>query len=276
MNPDPEHVREGRLTEGGEIAVRAGRTREERGPALALSLVVPVFDEEANLERLHEEIRRTFDGRDDYELILVDDGSRDRSREIVRELVARDPRVRGLFFRSNCGQSAAITVGFRNARGAVVATLDADLQNDPRDLPDMLETLARSGADAVVGYRVNRRDTFVRRISSKIANGIRNRISRDTIRDTGCSLKVFRNEAINTIPMFDGMHRFLPTLLRYHGFEVLEHPVNHRPRTGGVSKYGIRNRALRALRDLIAVRWMRSRILRPVVVERVEGRRDRG
>lgn len=250
--------------------------RAARPYALGLSLIAPVFDEEGNLERLHEEIRRTFEGRDDWELILVDDASRDSSRAIIRRLAAADSHVRGIFFRKNCGQSAAITAGFRRARGAVVATLDADLQNDPRDLPDMLEKLAKSGADAVVGYRVNRRDTFVRRISSKIANGVRNWLSGDSIRDTGCSLKVFKNRAINTIPMFDGMHRFLPTLLRMHGFEVLEHPVNHRPRTAGVSKYGIGNRALKALRDLLVVRWMRTRILRPIVEETVGGPAERG
>jgi glycosyltransferase involved in cell wall biosynthesis len=250
--------------------------RSTRPYALGLSLIAPVFDEEGNLERLHEEIRRTFEGRDDWELILVDDASRDSSRAIIRRLAAADSHVRGVFFRKNCGQSAAITAGFRRARGAVVATLDADLQNDPRDLPDMLEKLAKSGADAVVGYRVNRRDTFVRRISSKIANRIRNWLSGDSIRDTGCSLKVFKNRAINTIPMFDGMHRFLPTLLRMHGFEVLEHPVNHRPRTAGVSKYGIGNRALKALRDLLVVRWMRTRILRPIVEETVGGPAERG
>jgi len=256
-------------------AETARREALERPFPLALSLVAPVFDEEGNLERLYEEIRRTFDGRDDWELILVDDASRDRSRALIRDLVARDPRVRGVFFRHNCGQSAAITAGFRRAQGAVVATLDADLQNDPRDLPDMLKRLSESGADAVVGYRVNRRDTFVRRISSKLANAVRNRLSGDSIRDTGCSLKVFRNRAINTIPMFDGMHRFLPTLLRLHGFEVLEHPVNHRPRTAGVSKYGIGNRAFKALRDLLVVRWMRTRILRPVVEETIGGPSDR-
>jgi glycosyltransferase involved in cell wall biosynthesis len=250
--------------------------RAARTYALGLSLIAPVFDEEGNLERLHEEIRRTFEGRDDWELILVDDASRDSSRAIIRRLAAADSHVRGIFFRKNCGQSAAITAGFRRARGAVVATLDADLQNDPRDLPDMLEKLAKSGADAVVGYRVNRRDTFVRRISSKIANRVRNWLSGDSIRDTGCSLKVFKNRAINTIPMFDGMHRFLPTLLRMHGFEVLEHPVNHRPRTAGVSKYGIGNRALKALRDLLVVRWMRTRILRPIVEETVGGPAERG
>jgi hypothetical protein len=141
----------------------------------------------------------------------------------------------------------------------VIATIDADLQNDPGDLPAMLALLP--GHDAVVGYRVKRRDNFVRRASSRIANGIRNRISGDRIRDTGCSLKVFQAEAIQSIPLFEGMHRFLPTLLRYHGFSVIEHPVGHGPRVAGRSKYGVANRAWRAFKDLIAVRWMRGRRL---------------
>jgi glycosyltransferase involved in cell wall biosynthesis len=155
------------------------------------------------------------------------------------------------------------------ARGALVATLDADLQNDPADLPRMIERLGAH--DAVVGYRVGRRDDFVRRASSRIANRIRNTLSRDSIRDTGCSLKVFRVEAIRSIPWFEGMHRFLPTLLRYRGFSVLEHPVSHHPRRAGKSKYGVRNRAWRAFRDLLAVRWMRGRMIRRPIREIVRG-----
>ena len=142
-------------------------------------------------------------------------------------------------------------------------------------LPLLLERLDEGGAegcDAVVGYRVRRRDTFVRRASSRIANGIRNWISRDDIRDTGCSLKVFRAEALRTIPWFDGMHRFLPTLLRYHGFSVIEHPVGHGPRLAGKSKYGVANRAWRAFKDLIAVRWMRGRRLLLPIREVTDGR----
>jgi len=241
-----------------------------RSKAVDLSLVAPVFDEEGNLERLHARVVEVFGTRTSWELVLVDDGSRDRSAEIIRALTAKDPRVVGVFFARNRGQTAATAAGMHLARGGLIATLDADLQNDPADLPGMIALM--EGHDAVVGWRRKRRDTFVRRASSKVANGIRNRISGDTIRDTGCSLKVFRAEAIQAIPLFEGMHRFLPTLMRYHGFSVIEHGVGHHPRTAGKSKYGVWNRAFRALKDLFAVRWMRARLLRLPIREVGDGR----
>jgi glycosyltransferase involved in cell wall biosynthesis len=217
---------------------------------------------------LHQRVVATFAARSDWELVLVDDGSRDGTASVIRALATADPRVVGVFLQKNSGQSAALAAGIGQARGSVIATLDADLQNDPHDLPQLLERLGGTeGYDAVVGYRLRRRDTFVRRASSRIANGIRNWLSRDDIRDTGCSLKVFRAEALRTIPWFDGMHRFLPTLLRYRGFRVLEVPVSHHPRHAGHSKYGIRNRAWRAFQDLLAVRWMRGRMIRASVLE---------
>lgn len=237
---------------------------------LELSLVAPVYDEEENVERLHARVVEVFGARAGWELILVDDGSRDRSPALIRDLSARDPRVVGVFFERNCGQTAAIAAGIQVARGKLVATLDADLQNDPADLPEMIELAARH--DAVVGWRKKRRDTFVRRASSRIANGVRNWISKDSIRDTGCSLKVFRAEAIQALPLFEGMHRFLPTLLRYHGFDVVEHGVGHHPRTAGTSKYGVWNRVFRAAKDLVAVRWMRARLLKLPIREVTGGR----
>jgi dolichol-phosphate mannosyltransferase len=232
-----------------------------------LSLVAPVFDEEPNLVPLYERVVEVLGSSLRWELVLVDDGSRDRSKDVMRELRRRDRRVRCLFFECNCGQTTAMRAGLLHARAPLIATLDADLQNDPADLLGMIEHLGAS--DAVVGYRVRRHDDFVRRASSRIANAIRNRLSGDSIRDTGCSLKLFRAAAVRELPLhFEGMHRFLPTLLRYLGYEVVEHPVSHHPRRAGVSKYGIGNRALRALRDLFAVRWMRSRLRRmPIVVE---------
>jgi glycosyltransferase involved in cell wall biosynthesis len=232
-----------------------------------LSLVAPVFDEEPNLAALHARVVEVFGSRTRWELVLVDDGSRDGSKRVMQELRRRDARVRCIFFERNCGQTSAMRAGLMHARAPVVATLDADLQNDPADLPRMIELLGER--DAVVGYRVRRNDDFVRRASSRIANAVRNRLSGDSIRDTGCSLKVFRAAAIREVPMhFEGMHRFLPTLLRYYGFQVVEHPVSHHARRAGVSKYGVANRALRAFRDLLAVRWMRSRIRRlPILVE---------
>jgi glycosyltransferase involved in cell wall biosynthesis len=238
-----------------------GRARRDR----TLSLVAPVYNEVENLERLHARVAEIFAKRGDWELILVDDGSRDGSADKIRELCRRDPRVVGVFFGRNRGQTAATAAGLQLARGELIATLDADMQNDPADLPAMIEELGTHAA--VVGYRIKRNDNFVRRASSRIANRIRNWLSKDQIRDTGCSLKLFRAEAIQAMPLFEGMHRFLPTLLRYHGFSVLEHPVSHHPRTAGISKYGVWNRAFRALRDLIAVRWMRSRLLKLPIVE---------
>ncbi|HVS18948.1 MAG TPA: glycosyltransferase family 2 protein [Planctomycetota bacterium] len=231
-----------------------------------LSLVAPVYDEEPNLRRLAARVREVFGDGTDWELVLVDDGSRDGSAALIRELAAEDARVRGVFFAHNCGQTTATKAGLNHARAPLIATLDADLQNDPGDLPAMLAVLGEH--DAVVGWRRKRNDTFVRRASSRIANAIRNRISGDSIRDTGCALKLFRAEAIRAIPLFEGMHRFLPTLLRFHGYSVIEHPVSHHPRTAGVSKYGIANRAWKAFKDLLAVRWMRTRIVRmPIQTE---------
>lgn len=226
-----------------------------------LSVVAPVYNELDNLATLVDRVHAALDPHLGYELILVDDGSTDGSADRIAELVHTKPNLRGVFFAKNCGQSAATAAGIRLSRGDLVATIDADLQNDPSDLPAMIEQLEAREADAVVGFRAVRRDSFVRRASSRIANGVRNWISRDSIRDTGCSLKVFRSTAIRSLPFFNGVHRFLPTLLRYHGFEVVEHPVAHHPRVAGVSKYGVRNRALRAFLDLLAVRWMRSRII---------------
>lgn len=253
-----------RLTVGAVDAARAAGP----GDALDLSLVAPVYNEVDNLEPLLERVVAAFGAGTRWELVLVDDGSTDGSTARIEALCAADPRVRGVLFESNRGQSAAVAAGLRVARAPLIATLDADLQNDPSDLPAMVAALG--DADAVCGYRMKRKDTAVRRISSKLANGIRNWISGDSIRDTGCSLKVFRAGAIRAVPFFDGMHRFMPTLLRYHGYRVLEHPVSHHPRVAGVSKYGIRNRALRALLDLLAVRWMRSRLV-DLPVDRVVG-----
>lgn len=227
--------------------------------SLDLSIVAPVYNEVGNLGLLVDRIRAALGHALRIELVLVDDGSKDGSVELIHELMRRDGWVRAVFHRENRGQTAAIASGIRSARAPLVATLDADLQNDPVDLLPMLDALGDN--DAVVGYRVRREDDWLRRWSSRIANALRNWMTGDSIRDTGCSLKVFRRDAILAIPLFEGMHRFLPTLLRMHGFRVVEHPVSHHPRLHGQSKYGVRNRAFRALHDLMAVRWMRSRIL---------------
>jgi glycosyltransferase involved in cell wall biosynthesis len=227
---------------------------------LELSVVAPVFDEAPNLVPLAASVSAALGEGLGWELILVDDGSRDGSAEAIRELARRDPRVRGVFLARHSGQTSALKVGIERARAPLIVTLDADLQNDPADIKKLLARL--EGHEAVVGVRVRRQDSFVRRVSSRIANRVRNAVLHDTIQDTGCGLKLFRTEAIRTLPLFEGMHRFLPTLLRYHDYSVIEVPVSHHPRTRGRSKYGIRNRAWRAFKDMLAVRWMRSRIVR--------------
>jgi glycosyltransferase involved in cell wall biosynthesis len=228
--------------------------------AVSLSVLAPIYDEVESLRPLVEAIREALDGHA-FEIVLVDDGSSDASAALIRALADQDARVRGVFQPEHRGQTSALSAGLEHVRGDVIATLDADLQNDPADIPRLLGVLGEN--DAVVGYRLRRRDDLVRRTSSRIANAVRNRLTGDSVRDTGCSLKVFRRHALTALPLFEGMHRFLPTLLRMHGFRVIEHPVAHHPRLYGTSKYGVWNRAFRALRDLIAVRWMRSRVIVP-------------
>lgn len=230
-----------------------------------ISLVAPVFDERDNLRPLVQEILSVMRALGEpFEVLLVDDGSRDGSAEEIARLAAEHPEVRGLHLRENHGQTAAFDAGFRTARGEIVVTIDADLQNDPHDIPRLLDAL--EGHDAAIGYREERRDTAVRRISARVANGIRNRLSGDDIIDTGCSLKAFRADRLGRVKLFTGMHRFLPTLIKLEGGTVIQIPVGHRPRQNGTSKYGIRNRALRAFIDLLAVRWMKKRGLRYEVV----------
>lgn len=231
-----------------------------------LSVVIPIFDEERNLRPLCEELRSELDRlARPYEVILVDDGSTDSGPAVLREIARKWDALRVLRFRSRSGQTAALDAGFRACRGEVVVTMDGDLQNDPADIPRLLERLPEY--DAVAGWRGVRRDGWWKRVSSRIANSVRNRISGDRIRDTGCSLKAYRKRCLETLPMFDGMHRFLPTLIRMDGYRVGEIRVNHRPRTRGRSKYNARNRMFRSFRDLLAVRWMRNRKLRYEILE---------
>jgi dolichol-phosphate mannosyltransferase len=226
-----------------------------------LSLVVPVYNERDNLPLLVEEIARALAGRR-YEIVAVDDGSTDGSLDVLKTLKRTRPELHVLAFAENAGQTAAFAAGFAAARGSVIVTLDADLQNDPADVAALVEELERSGAAAVAGYRVDRRDTAWKRLQSRIANGVRNRLNRETIRDTGCSLKAFRVEALRAVPLFNGMHRFLPTLIRMRGGRVSEVPVRHRARRFGRTKYGMWNRVFRAFLDALAVRWMQRRALR--------------
>jgi len=237
-----------------------------------LSVVIPVYNEEENLPPLWAELRAALEAlRLSFEVIFVDDGSRDRSAEIVRGFREADPRVRLVRLKINAGETAATDAGFKAAAGRLVVTMDADLQNDPADLPALLAPLDRW--DATTGWRVDRGagDTWVRRLSSRIANRVRNAISDESIQDSGCTFRAFRRECLRELVLYRGFHRFIPTLLRMRGYRVLEVPVHHRPRRFGHSKYGVLNRVFVATIDLLAVRWMKQRLLRYEVAEDLGG-----
>ncbi|HEV8614196.1 MAG TPA: glycosyltransferase family 2 protein [Methylomirabilota bacterium] len=237
-----------------------------------LSVVIPVYNEEENLPVLWPELRAVLEGLHlPFEVIFVDDGSRDRSAEIIRGLREGDRRVRLVRLKANAGETAATDAGFKAARGRMVVTMDADLQNDPRDIPVLLSHLDRW--DAVTGWRVDRGegDSFVRRASSRVANRVRNAISEETIEDSGCTFRAFRRECLRGLVLYRGFHRFIPTLLKMRGYRVIEVPVKNRPRRFGVSKYGVLNRVFVATADLFVVRWMKSRFLRYEVAEDLGG-----
>jgi dolichol-phosphate mannosyltransferase len=239
-------------------------------PPPEISIVVPAYNEEESLIPLASAIAETFAGLGmAYELLFVDDGSEDDTAHRLRELAAKHSEVRIIRFRHNAGQSAALDAGFKQARGRVVVTLDADLQNDPRDIPRLLEML--KDYDVVCGIRQGRQDTWLRRLSSRFANGLRRRVLHDDIVDIGCSLRAYRGDCLAPIKLYNGMHRFLPVLLQIEGFHIGQVPVRHHPRQHGQSKYNMRNRAWRALMDLLAVRWMRSRQLRYEIIESAAG-----
>jgi dolichol-phosphate mannosyltransferase len=227
----------------------------EGSAELAVSVVVPLYNEEENVPILQTELVAALTGLD-YEIIFVDDGSSDRTADQI----VVGPSVRLLSFERNAGQSAAMFAGLHAARGATCILIDGDLQNDPADIPRLLAEIER-GADLVCGYRALRKDTLVKRITSRVANFIRSRFTKDGVRDTGCTLKAMRRECISALVPFKGMHRFIPALVKGAGFRLVEIPVNHRPRKFGQSKYGLGNRALRATRDMFGVRWLLSRRL---------------
>jgi len=239
---------------------------------IELSVVIPVYNEEESLPVLWPELRSVLDAeRIDFEAVFVDDGSRDRSAELIRGLRDADPRVRLVRLKANAGETAATHAGVRAARGRRVVTMDADLQNDPRDIPLLLRHLEQW--DAVTGWRVSRRDgdSLLRRLSSRVANRVRNGLSDDVIRDSGCPFRAFRRECLRGLVLYRGFHRFIPTLLKMRGYRVLEVPVRNRPRRFGQSKYGVLDRVFGATADLLVVRWMKSRTLRYEVAEDLGG-----
>lgn len=227
-----------------------------------ISLVIPVFNEEDNLPILHREITAALAGLPvDWEVLYINDASTDGSLDVIRSLAQGDARVRYLSFKENRGQSAGFAAGFEHARGRAVVTMDADLQNDPADVPAMLAMYDCEGADMVIGWRTTRKDTAIKRLSSRLANAVRNWWTRETVHDTGCSLKIMRTDMARRMPIFKNMHRYLPTLMKMQGARVLERPVNHRHRVHGVSKYGTWDRAKAGIYDLIGVRWLQDRAI---------------
>ena len=234
--------------------------------SLDLSVVIPIYNERENLVPLEEKLNETLARLNlDYEIILVDDGSQDGSGELICKLQKHNPHLRLIRFAGNFGQSAAFMAGFRAAHGETIITMDADLQNDPADIPLLLEKTGEF--DVVCGWRHERNDPWIKKISSKIANAVRNRLSQETIADTGCSLKAFRRECIAPLVLFNGMHRFFPTLMKMEGFTVTEVKVRHHSRLHGQSKYNIRNRLWSSWNDLMGVRWLKKRRLNYHIIE---------
>ncbi len=231
----------------------------DSGPAV--SVVVPLYNEAENAPLLQGELSAALAGID-HEIIFVDDGSTDATLSRL----TKGPDVRILHFEKNTGQSAALHAGANAARGKVVVLIDGDLQNDPADIPRLLAEVER-GADLVCGYRAQRKDTLVKRLTSRIANFVRSRFTKDGVRDTGCTLKAMRRECVQTLVPFKGMHRFIPALVKGAGYRLVEVPVNHRARRFGASKYGLGNRAVRATVDMFGVRWLLSRQQRYKVTE---------
>jgi glycosyltransferase involved in cell wall biosynthesis len=230
-------------------------------PRPALSVVIPIYNERDNLAPLTAQILKALTGHvAAFEVIYVDDGSTDGSGPLLDQLARDYPEVRAFHFDRNYGQTAAFDAGFHQSAGEFIATLDGDLQYDPHDILTLLPLADRY--DLVCGWRQDRHDNLVKRLSSRIANAVRVAVTRDGVHDTGCSLKIFRRRVVERVPLFEGMHRFFPALARMHGFTVAEAPVAHFPRAHGRSKYGIGNRIFKSLRDLIAVRWMQRRCLR--------------
>lgn len=226
-----------------------------------LSLVVPAYNEQPVIDALLQRISEVMSRYDQpFETIIVDDGSQDQTLAVLRAAKSRYSWLRVIALDGHHGQTCAMAAGFRAARGQVIATLDADLQNDPAEVLRLLPMLQQ--ADAVVGWRQKRNDPWLRRVSTKIANAVRNWLSDETIHDSACSLKVYKRRCLENLMLFEGMHRFMPTLVKMQGFTVIEVPVSHQRRYAGKAKYGVWNRVFKAFVDLLAVRWMKKRWLR--------------
>ncbi len=238
-----------------------------------ISVVIPCYNEQGNLRPLVTSISEALEPlKIGYEIVITDDCSKDDSWSVLQKLAADYPTVCAQRLVRNSGQSAALWAGINAARGRYIATLDADLQNDPKDLPKFLEAIKANECDCVCGSRIEKRkqgDNFVRQMSSKIANGVRNWITRETVTDSGCCYRLFKRECVANLKFFKGMHRFFPTLFKIDGYRVTEIPVNHQLRLSGVSNYGVWNRLFASSYDLFAVRWMQKRMFRFQIKEQV-------
>jgi dolichol-phosphate mannosyltransferase len=246
-----------------------GNSGQGTDGAPRLSLLIPIHNEAENIDNLLDEVREVLAPIGAFEVLLMNDASSDQSLTLMTAWKDRNAAnwLRILTLETQSGQSGALMAGIEQTRAPLVCTMDGDMQNDPRDLVTMLEMLEDDALAGVSGMRVDRQDTFVRRLSSKIGNGVRNTITGDSVQDSACGIKMFRRRYWLMVPRFNGMHRFMPTLVRYAGGQVREIAVNHRARVAGTAKYGIGNRALRGLKDCFAVRWYRSRLLRYGVKE---------
>ena len=233
-----------------------------------ISVVVPVYNEEENLPVLIPQIAEVLKPlAKTFEMIFVDDGSKDQSRPLLKKMILEYPQIRILGFKKNCGETAAGAAGIKEARGEIVITIDADLQNDPKDIPRMLDYLKEY--DMVTGWRQKREDSWVKRITSRVANRIRNSLSGEEIKDSGCTFRAYKRECLQEIKLYKGMHRFIPTLVKMEGYRVIEIPIAHHPRQYGVSKYTTWNRMWRAFIDLLAVKWMKNRHIHYEIEERI-------
>ena len=224
------------------------------------SVVIPVYNERDNLEILLKSLTEVMSSlRKEYEIICVNDGSSDGSDEVLKVLKTKYEQLKVVEFERNCGLTAALDAGFSMARGEIVITMDADMQNDPQDITELLKQMR--DYDVVCGVRSRRHDPWLRILSSGIANYIRNRVTKENITDVGCTLRAYKRKFLSRLKLFDGMHRFLPTLLKWEGAKVVEVEVEHHPRVYGKTKFGVWNRVFRAFIDLLAVVWMKRRRL---------------